>query len=226
AIDGLLSLHGELTAEVFDSHLGSLRAAVATQTRRWQDAHEEYPADDATQARYGSVLERWQLLLAAADDLHNRQQELTALCAALQAGADDALLTQARQWLAQWPADAPRPSILTSLADRVALTQPAPTPAREKRDTRRAPRSSEQEALDNLLGALQRELRQRNLRHANRLWHKAEALLAEHPDSSRAARMEKLRPELDELRDWHAFAAEPKKDALCARMEALADEAM
>lgn len=227
AIDGLLALRGELTAEVFDSHLGSLRAAVAMQTRRWQAATEEHPADAPTQARYTGVLEGWQLLLAAADELQTRQQELADLCTALQAGnGDDTLLAEARQWLAQWPADAPRPSLLVSLADQLTLAQPAREPVREKREARRAPRSSEQEALDNLLGAVQRELRQRNLRHANRLWHKAEALLAEHPDSSRAARMEKLRPELDELRDWHAFAAEPKKDDLCARMEALASEAM
>ncbi len=34
-------------------------------------------------------------------------------------------------------------------------------------------------------------------------------------------KLEKLQPELDELRDWHAFATTPKKEMLCEQMEAL-----
>src|SRR5690606_39884869 len=81
-------------------------------------------------------------------------------------------------------------------------------------------------SLQKVLGTLQKELRQRNLKHANRLWRKAEGLLAEEQAPDWQSRLDKLRPQLDELRDWHAFAAEPKKVQLCERMEALQNDSM
>ncbi|HAJ44000.1 MAG TPA: DUF349 domain-containing protein, partial [Alcanivorax sp.] len=77
-----------------------------------------------------------------------------------------------------------------------------------------------------LVVALRRELQQGNLKHANRLWHKAEAVLAEQNDPWLQQQLERLTPRREELRDWHAFAAQPKKEQLCERMEALAETDM
>ena len=75
--------------------------------------------------------------------------------------------------------------------------------------------------VDRTLGVLHNALRQRQLKFANRLWHKLEQL-EDGISAAQQARMEKLKPQLDELRDWHAFAAEPKKLQLCEQMEQLA----
>ncbi|HCE40433.1 MAG TPA: DUF349 domain-containing protein, partial [Alcanivorax sp.] len=89
----------------------------------------------------------------------------------------------------------------------------------------RAP-SRERSRHQGLVVALRRELQRGNLKHANRLWLKAEAVLAEEDDAWLARQLERHSERREELRDWHAFAAQPKKEALCERMEALIDQDM
>ncbi|MCH8543187.1 MAG: DUF349 domain-containing protein [Alcanivorax sp.] len=219
----LSQLHEDLDSSTLEQDIGSLRAVVATQQRRWEEATSTCPAEDALAKRYTALIDIWTPLISATENLLARREEIDALTARLNENADEETRTAARALLETWPANETMPPMLATLAD---LSRPPSTPPAAVQDKKQPRRTPEQEALDNILGALQRELRQRNLRHANRLCHKAETLLAEHPDSSRTARLDKLRPQLDELRDWHAFAAEPKKPALCERMEALAETAM
>ena len=220
----LSQLHEELDGSTLEQDIGSLRAAVATQQRRWEEASGTCAADDALTTRYTALADVWAQLISAMEDMLARREEIEALTAHLQNNEDEEARTTARTLLQAWPAASTMPPMLATLADLCRAAPSKSTTATQ--DKQRPRRTPEQDALDNILGALQRELRQRNLRHANRLCHKAETLLAEHPDTSRTARLDKLRPQLDELRDWHAFAAEPKKPALCERMEALAETTM
>ncbi|MBZ2187585.1 DUF349 domain-containing protein [Alcanivorax sp. JB21] len=229
AVAMLTQLHDDLDMNTLEQDIGSLRAAVATQQRRWEEAITTCPAEEALAKRYAALTDIWTGLIGAMEDLLARREEIDALTARLSGNQneegnekEDARVA-ARALLQAWPVAGNMPPLLAALTD-VCQAPSKPTAAAAEKNRPR--RTAEQEALDNILGALQRELRQRNLRHANRLCHKAEGLLAEHPDSSRTARLDRLRPQLDELRDWHAFAAEPKKPALCERMEALADTNM
>jgi DNA repair protein SbcC/Rad50 len=111
-----------------------------------------------------------------------------------------------------WPATLPHPP---------ALRQPLPEEDSTS-STADEPRPDRHE-LDRTLGVLQGALRQRQLKFANRLWHRIEPQLADAGPAQRQ-RAEKLKPQLDELRDWHAFAAEPKKQQLCERMEQLVEQ--
>jgi len=114
-----------------------------------------------------------------------------------------------------WPDTLPRPPAVRNV---VAAT--AAEPAETQGDTKAGKRK--QDDIDRTLNTLQSALRQRQLRFANRLWHKLEQL-EQQISAPQQARIEKLKPQLDELRDWHAFAAEPKKASLCEQMEQLVD---
>ncbi len=230
AVDGLAALQQEVTEDLLQEQLGSLRAAVALQQHRWEAATEEFAAEPPLAERFAALQQQWQALLDTTEAVAAAADRLTALADALSAAPDDeSLRTEATDWLHRWPANTPHPAPLAALAQALAPAVQPPrkaAPADGRTEGKSAPHSAPRQALDNLLGAIQRELRQRNLRHANRLWQKAEAMLTEQPDDSRQARLEKLRPELDELRDWHAFAAEPKKIELCERMEALSQQTL
>lgn len=114
-----------------------------------------------------------------------------------------------------WPASLPLPPALRQAAASSAAQPSAPP--------QQAPAASAE--LDRLLAALAGAINQRKLKLANRLWQKAGFLHAQ-ASAQQQQRLDKLQPRLEELRDWHAFAAEPKKLALCEQMEALIDNGM
>lgn len=117
-----------------------------------------------------------------------------------------------------WPNTLPQPPALRN-AVATAAAEPISTPA--------SPHAGkhQQNEIDRTLNTLQSALRQRQLRFANRLWHKLEQRQQD-ISAQQQARIEKLKPKLDELRDWHAFAAEPKKISLCEQMEELVDSSL
>ncbi len=200
ALDTLRALYGDLTSDTWDHQLGELRSAVATQERRWQAAGEVLDDDDESELRFHSQLSEWRRLIALAE-------------AALDAGDDD----QRRHLAEQWPATVAAPSSLArALPDAEHKPEPQAPPARPTADSEHR----------GLVVALRRELQRGNLKHANRLWLKAEAVLAEKQDPWLRRQLERLSPRREELRDWHAFAAQPKKEQLCERMETLAETDM
>ncbi len=203
ALDTLRALYRDLSAETWDQQLGELRSAVATQERRWQAAGELLEADDESDLTFHSRLSEWRRLIALAES-------------ALDAEDDE----QRRDLAAQWPDKVPAPSALASARPPQPQEQQATKPSSPPE------RSNSHSEHRGLVVALRRELQQGNLKHANRLWHKAEAVLAEHSDPWLHQQLERLTPRREELRDWHAFAAQPKKEQLCERMEALAETEM
>lgn len=203
ALDTLRSLYRDLSAETWDQQLGELRSAVATQERRWQAAGELLEADDESDLMFHSRLSEWRRLIALAE-------------AALDAEDDE----QRRDLAEQWPAEVAAPSALAT------ARPPELTEQKEEQKPRPAARPSANSEHRGLVVALRRELERGNLKHANRLWHKAEAVLAEQRDPWLQQQLERLTPRREELRDWHAFAAQPKKEQLCERMEALAETEM
>ena len=208
ALDTLRALYRDLSAETWDQQLGELRSAVATQERRWQAAGDVLDGDDESDLMFHSQLSQWRRLIALAE-------------AALDTEYDE----QRRELAQQWPAEVAAPSAL-------AVARPAESPdpieaATPEQSARQAPaRANADSEHRGLVVALRRELQQGNLKHANRLWHKAEAVLAEQNDPWLRQQLERLTPRREELRDWHAFAAQPKKEQLCERMEALAETDM
>lgn len=181
------------------------------------DAEEWQPANSLS-ALLASQQRRWQEasdIVSAAAPLAARYQQL-----------EQQWLELIEHWrrsdehghVENWPNTLPQPPALRS-AVAAATAEPASTSA-DLSAGRRA-----QNDIDRTLNTLQSTLRQRQLRFANRLWHKLEQMTQDITPQQQA-RIEKLKPQLDELRDWHAFAAEPKKISLCEQMEQLIDSSL
>ncbi|EKF74069.1 hypothetical protein A11A3_10436 [Alcanivorax hongdengensis A-11-3] len=199
ASQGLYQLLNNATAQTWEQQLGELRAALATQQRRWQSADQQAPAADNERQAFENLTRAFQTMIDLASRAMEQYEDPQALA----------------ELAAQWPREYPRPAVLQP-------PQAEPVPAEPA--SRTQPR--EHNPHRGLIVALKRELRQGNLRHANRLWHKAEALVEEGSAPALARELDKLQARRRELQDWHAFAAEPKKVELCEQMEALRDSAM
>jgi hypothetical protein len=193
-----------------------LEAAISTLHDSLQALGEaaEWPASSSLGAILASQQRRWQeaTQLSPADSAQQQQyRQLEQRW--------EALIEHWRQCDQQdpqqvWPDNLPVPP---QLRDQPSTDEPPAAPAAEEPEKSNKSGSE----LDRTLGVLHSALRRRQLKFANRLWHKLEQL-EDSANSAQKARMEKLKPQLDELRDWHAFAAEPKKLQLCEQMEQLA----
>lgn len=201
AAHSLYQLLSQANTETWDQQLGELRSALATQQRRWESACE-YSAPRAEEEK-------------AFTDLVSAFEKMLDLATQTRDAED----TQLTELVDQWPREYAMPSRLEQALQARQTRQDAPAAAAATPRRRGTPHQG-------LVVALKRELRQGNLRHANRLWQKAEALVHEQQDSALASQLRKLESRRDELQDWHAFAAEPKKQQLCEQMEALQQDTM
>ncbi|KAF0806263.1 hypothetical protein A6D6_01598 [Alcanivorax xiamenensis] len=193
ALATLRQLLDDVTEDTWDTQLGALRSAIGTQERRWLAAAEELPVEEGERQHFQQLLEQWQSLIALAEQSQSEDRELLET------------LSQ------RWPRKIPAP--------RTLRQRPVPDP--EPAPTRPAAAKAGSSAHQGLVVALRRELQKGNLKHANRLWLKAEAVLEEESDVWLSKQLQRLEERRNELRDWHAFAAQPKKDQLCEQMEAL-----
>lgn len=215
----LESLLDDIVEDTWEAGIGSLRAALGTQERRWQTACEALSPPTELAGRFDRAHASLQAMLDTFNRLNEQRETLDALLQRADEGMDESLRDEIRTALPDWPGPAPAPTLIRKLSE--VAGQPMAEPVAQPRA-----KAERNEDAHRVLGALARELRKRNLRHANRLWRKAETLLEEHPDGGASRRMKKMRADLEELRDWHAFAAEPKKSELCERMETLAEQEM
>ena len=224
-LNTLQQIAASLTADSW-LDINSLRALVATQRNRWDAAIETLSPSDSLAKKADVEFSTWQKAfdcLAQFNAIEDASSQ--AVEEASEGGAADESANEAiRAVQAQWPSALPMPPCFGAAIKEVAKETPSDTTNKDVKDN-----DDNQElvkSLQKVLGTLQKELRQKNLKHANRLWRKAEGLLAEDDAPDWQNRLDKMRPQLDELRDWHSFAASPKKVELCERMEALINSSM
>lgn len=192
----------------WEQEYGRITAALTLLERQWQQLSSHYHHKER-QVRFAALQEQWQDIKSTAERYF-----------AAKDAENDASLMALRE---QWPATMHLPSaLLTEEETETAVQQ---TPAEEAHEP--APVVGEptyEPQKDKLFFQLRSALRRRNLRHANRLWLRFENEQEKTYSSARAQRFQGLSEALKELQDWHNFAAEPKKEALCERMEALIEE--
>ena len=188
----------------WEQEYGQITAALTLLERHWQQLSTHY-RDASTQERFAKLQSQWQQLQQKINAYFEFKQQEVATTEAPEA------------LLADWPNELHNP--LAVVEEEAAVTQ---EPSSEEAPSTREEAYEPQQ--DKLYFQLRSALRQRNLRQANRHWKRLENELEKQPNPQRARRFEGLREQLQELQDWHNFAAEPKKEELCQRMEALIAE--
>ncbi|MFP3343861.1 DUF349 domain-containing protein [Halomonas sp. SIMBA_159] len=198
----------ELTAQDIDS----LRAQRQLLGQRWQSLSDLHPPNEATQQRYSQALQqyeksmeawqRWQAVSLAveqalAESEHNTLISLLAECRWPETLTPPALLAQAQQQLATHSAAPPQQPGLSSTALNAEL--------------------------DNFEHLLERGAFKSASRLHQRLKPSIEALTGSDSKPLKS-RLKHLGARLAELRDWRGFVAGPKREQLCASIEALADD--
>ncbi|MDN6180295.1 MAG: DUF349 domain-containing protein [Halomonas subglaciescola] len=189
--------------------IASLHAERRLSGQRWQSLSDIYPPGDATRERYARIVARhehyataWQRYLDASTDL--------------QAALDNADAEALSKLVSacQWPDELPLPALLTRARARLdALKQHGAD-------------SAALETLSHELKTLERRLEQGAFTDANRLYQRLKPhvdALAGTNGTALKARLKHLGARLAELRDWRGFVAGPKREQLCAGIEALAD---
>lgn len=218
-----------LAREDWSGNVAAVTALLTTQQTRWQEAARDTAPPAALAARMREAQGQLSGWLDAAAELPRLADEVSALLQAIDAAGDEpgeqfeAWDEQYQSLTAQlaWPEGHVRPALLDALA----------TAGKRLDQWRRARRADVAATLRHLKGrrqALRRLVEEGQLRAALRLQHWLAARIAELPARERAAEQEALAPvqeALGRLQEWYAFASVPKKEELCARMEALADDA-
>lgn len=210
-IDEYENILTQLQQTDWPNEMGNLGAALAIQERRWATLNEEHQANPTLNKQFNQLQEKWRIL----QDFMLRYLDFKKTTEQEDSDAEE-LKQQAQQLEQDWPKNLMVPELLNQYLPKPMATRPS---AQKDKNAYAA-------KDDALFFRLRGALNHRNLRQANRLWQRFENEIQEQPNSQREQRFNSVKPRLDELRDWHNFAAEPKKEQLCERMEALAKEDM
>ena len=209
ALKTLRHIFDEVDSDSWPQHRGALRSIIDTQERRWQHAVEAVEPTADEQAEIEKLLAFARDTLALANDALQLAES--------EEDQQEALANLAQHWPEQIAAPGPLLAYLQPLAESTPQTPVSIAPTEHK------PKKSEHKGL---MISLSKALRDGNLRQANRLWHRAEEILKDQNDPALEKTLATHQERRQELMDWHRFAAQPKKEALCSEMEALGNSTM
>ncbi len=194
--------------------IDSLRAQRQLLGQRWQALSDMHPPSDAIRQRYTQAIqhydqciEAWQRWCAVS----------TSVETALANGDHSTLAAQISE--CQWPDALTPPALLGRAQATLSAENKAPSPPTEDQATLDA-HSADIDTFEHLL---ERGAFKSASRVHQRLKPRTEAL--ESPAAQPLkARLKHLAARLAELRDWRGFVAGPKREQLCAGIEALAND--
>jgi hypothetical protein len=194
--------------------IDSLRAQRQLLGQRWQALSDMHPPSDAIRQRYTQAIqhydqciEAWQRWCAVS----------TSVETALANGDHSTLAAQISE--CQWPDALTPPALLGRAQATLSAENTAPSPPTEDQATLDA-HSADIDTFEHLL---ERGAFKSASRVHQRLKPRTEAL--ESPAAQPLkARLKHLAARLAELRDWRGFVAGPKREQLCAGIEALAND--
>ncbi|MGM0834153.1 DUF349 domain-containing protein [Halomonas qaidamensis] len=197
----------QLTVQDIDS----LRAQRQLLSQRWQSLSDQHPPGDTTQQRYSNALKRYEACMEA----WQRWQAVSSDIETAIANQDNAAVAKYVKQCA-WPKHLTPPALLThAKALKVADDASKPSPA--------ATLNALSADVDNFEHLLERGAFKSASRLYQRLKPSVEELTGEEAKPLKA-RVKQLSARLAELRDWRGFVAGPKREQLCASIEALADD--
>ncbi|BBI59311.1 DUF349 domain-containing protein [Vreelandella sulfidaeris] len=194
--------------------IDSLRAQRQLLGQRWQALSDMHPPSDAMRQRYTLViqhydqcLEAWQRWCAISDDIKT----------SLSNGDYATLATQVSE--CQWPEALTPPALLGRAQAALNIENTAPLQPEEE-NTNLDVYAGELDTFEHLL---ERGAFKSASRLHQRLKPRIEALAGPAAQPLKA-RLKHLAARLAELRDWRGFVAGPKREQLCASIEALAND--
>ena len=194
--------------------IDSLRAQRQLLGQRWQTLSDMHPPSDAMRQRYTRAIQDYDQCLEA----WQRWSAVSANMETALANGDHATLAaQINQ--CQWP-DALTPPALLGRAQTV-LNAENPAPSQPTEDP--ATLTTYAGELDTFERLLERGAFKSASRLHQRLKPRIEGLESAAAQPLKA-RLKHLAARLAELRDWRGFVAGPKREQLCASIEALAND--
>ncbi|SEI52876.1 protein of unknown function [Allopseudospirillum japonicum] len=236
-VQSLQEIHAHLD-QYFDlsaTGLASLQSQLEWQQKHWQNLQQEAAPKPDTLNAYQAISQELAQATLALEALKQVQSQLAPLLtqdesmeARSQAAHLDKLLTE----IPAWPANLERPPLLEQA---YAYLKQAHHQAYPPAD---GPEASTPSALENQLACLLEECRQRldagetqagiqTYSHAQDLWQQlGSTQAAQLAHTSLEQTYKALHVRISELKDWQGFVAQPKREQLCQRMEALVDDQM
>ncbi|WP_271910906.1 DUF349 domain-containing protein [Vreelandella alkaliphila] len=197
----------QLTVQDIDS----LRAQRQLLGQRWQSLSDQHPPGESVQQRYSQALKRYEVCMEA----WQRWQAISADIETAIANQDNVAIARYVKQCA-WPKHITPPELLKhaqALKDADVSTKPTPT----------ASLNALSADVDNFEHLLERGAFKSASRLYQRLKPSIDELTGEDAKPLKA-RVKQLGARLAELRDWRGFVAGPKREQLCASIEALADD--
>ena len=208
-LDGLRHAAG-MTVQDIDS----LRAQRQLLGQRWQALSDIHPPSDAMRHRYTLAIQHYDQCLEA----WQRWSALSASVETALASGDHATLA-AQVSQCQWPEILMSPALLGRAQAALNTESRAPSPPTEDK----AALDAHSAELDTFEHWLERGAFKSASRLHQRLKPDIEALTCSDAQPLRT-RLKHLAARLAELRDWRGFVAGPKREQLCASIEALAND--
>ncbi|RUR31579.1 DUF349 domain-containing protein [Vreelandella andesensis] len=202
-----LSHAEQLTVQDIDS----LRAQRQLLSQRWQSLSDQHPPSDSIQHRYSQALKRYEACMEA----WQRWQAVSPDMETAIANQDNAAIASYVKQCA-WPKHLTPPELLKHAQ------------ALKEADVSAKPSSiASLNALSAEVDNFEHLLERGAFKSASRLYQRLRPSIDElKGDEAKPlkGRVKQLAARLAELRDWRGFVAGPKREQLCASIEALADD--
>ena len=191
--------------------IDSLRAQRQLFSQRWQSLSDQHPPSDAAQQRYSQALLHYEQCM----DAWQRWQATSPHIENALANQDHAAIADHLKQCA-WPKQLTPPELLKQAKAFINTKASVETSSTASLNALSA-------ELDNFEHLLERGAFKSASRLHQRLKPAVDDLTG---DASKPlkARLKQLGARLAELRDWRGFVAGPKREQLCASIEALADD--
>ncbi len=213
----------ESTEAILDQNrVNEVESQLQAISEQWEtlkafSSEQEQQSFNKIKSQLGNLLACYRIYIAASEQIDNLTHTL----------ADDNIkpttlnkqMKQARQLLNKlsWPTHHEKPTPLVHLETVLATAQ-------AKIDRQDHQQSQLHDELKTLLDNLTESIQQGEIRNADKYIKKVEQInkrLNGNLPPALAHRVKILGAELQEMRDWQAYAVQPKKENLCQEMEAL-----
>lgn len=223
-IDEVLKLTQELEQESLSNHIPS-KDALTLVEKNWSQFAAETKINPKYQGQYEGAVAKISRYLSIWDRFEEKIPDFFDLFEGSDANDYQALKHWQSDWKKlvtnlAWPEELATPKLLVDWQNQAA----------EKIKEFNKIRGEQQKQVGYLSGKiklLRKHIKDKNLIAANKMLNylhfKKQPLIGEFL-SDIESKLNKTVSDLEELRDWHAFATGPKKENLCEQMESLIDD--